>query len=160
MLPEACKRRTKQSTENAGNAENGGSYSFSNQTVYPLMFSLPLHAMRVGWWCNNQLTALWGRLWPVQGACHEPSPPRCHQWGGCWVRGAGVGLAHAGATGWGWEALRGTASSASGQEAVDCVEPGVGQVTGLSKSVPTAGIFFWGVTERQKERGYRRSRSE
>ena len=69
-------------------------------------------------------------------------------------------MVHAGATGWGWEALRPTASSASGQEAVDCVEPGVGQVTGLSKSVPTAGIFFWGVTEWQKERGYRRSRSE
>ena len=71
-------------------------------------------------------------------------------------------MAHAGATGWGWEALRLTASSASGQEAVDCVEfkPVVGQVTGLSKSVPTAGIFFWGVTEWQKERGYRRSRSE
>ena len=114
------------------------------------MFSLPLPTMRVGWdlwWCNNQLTALWGRLWPVQGAGHEAPPPRCHQWGGCWVRGAGIGLPHAGATGGGWEALRPTAPSASGQEAVDCVEPGVGQVTGLSKSVPTAGIFFWGVTE-------------
>ena len=32
-------------TENAGNAENGGSYSFPNQTVYPLMFSLHLPAM-------------------------------------------------------------------------------------------------------------------
>ena len=110
-------RRTKQNTENAGNRENGGSYSFSNETVYPLMFSLPLPAGRVGWdlwWCNNQLTALWGRLWPVQGAGHEAPLPRCHQWGGCWVRGAGIGLPHAGATGWGWEALRPTASSASG----------------------------------------------
>ena len=112
MLPEAWGRRTKQSTESAGNTENGGSYSFSNQIVYPLMFSLPLSAMRVGrdlWWCNDQLTALWGRLWPVQGAGHEPPPPRCHQWGGCWVRGAGIGLPHAGTTGWGWEALRPTA---------------------------------------------------
>ena len=113
------------------------------------MFSLPLPAIRVGWdlWrCNNQMTALWGRLWPVQGTSHKAPPPRSHRWGGCWVRGAGIGLPHASATGWGWDALRPTASAASGQVAADSVEPGVGQVTGLSKSVPTAVIFLWGVT--------------
>ena len=156
MLPEACQRHKTEHGERRQRRKRWVVFFFQSNRVSVNVFSPPFrHVM-----CNNQLTALWGRLWPVQGAGHEPPPPRCHQWGGCWVRGAGVGMAHAGATGWGWEALRPTASSASGQEAVDCVEPGVGQVTGLSKSVPTAGIFFWGVTEWQKERGYRRSRSD